>query len=212
LVPAAATALASLQVAVSSAGGTLRLNQLWRSHDKQVDLRAKYDAGTGAPAQRPGTSAHQGGRAIDVSTVTLAFPVAADKQIDELWRIATPLGWRPVIDRPDETKAERWHLDLWADWLPVLVRRGYTEAATAAVLDIGDVGQADRAWGVEGALIRCVQSHLHRAGYDCGAIDGLAGRNTLAAMAAARITTSTWPARAADAARLLSSATLCWKP
>ena len=209
LVPQACVALDDLAAAVRKAGGKFALNQIWRSHEEQVALRTKYEAGTGAAAQRPGTSAHQGGRAIDVSTTTIAFPVAADQQIDRLWELAKPLGWRPCIDRPDETASERWHLDFWSDWEPVRARRGYTEAAMCAVLDIGEAGQATKAWGADGALTRCVQAHLHRTGFDCGAIDGAWGARSMAAAKAAGLTGDR-AQMAKDAIRLASSTTTKW--
>ena len=195
LVPEAATAAVALHRALFAAGGLFRLSSLWRSHEDQERLRLQYEIGAGAPAQRPGTSAHQGGRAIDVATGALGLPVPPDRQLDRLWELAIPIGWRPVIDRPDETRSERWHLDYWGDWEPVRARRGYSEAAIAAIVDLGDAGQAALAYGDTGALARCVQSHLHRAGYDCGAIDGAIGPRTRAAVRAAGID----PARATGA-------------
>lgn len=181
MVPVAAHALLALSNGIVDAGGTALWNQVHRSHDDQAGFYKIYQNG-GAPAQKPGMSGHQGGISVDNSTVSLAFPAPADQQIDKLWGIAIPLGWRPVIDRPDETKNERWHLDFWAEWEPVRARRGYTEAAICTVLDLGPDGQSDKAWGLAGATARAVQAQLHRAGYDVGAIDGVIGKRTTEAL------------------------------
>lgn len=189
--PDAAGALVELGVAIDARGGQMRVNQALRDYEMQAQFRADYLAGKGPPAQPPGDSVHEGGRAFDLSTVIdergqggLRFPVPSDRQIDVLWECARPLGFRPVIDRPDETKVERWHLDYWGPWEPVRARLGYAAAARCAILDLGASGDGPRAWGVERAMAMALQAQLHRAGYDVGALDGLIGKRTTAALVA----------------------------
>jgi hypothetical protein len=192
LVPLAAQALLKLVEQVRLAGGELRITDAYRSVETQAKARARYDrwhqAGWPAPGSvgwdaasmkadfvaLPGRSFHNAGRAIDVHVRALSFPgVDANKQLDELWKIAIPLGWTPIIRTPNEAESESWHFDFLGDWKPVVERRGYEEAAIGAVLETGQ-NDAFPACG----LHRRIQSQLHRAGYDVGAIDGLMGAKT----------------------------------
>jgi hypothetical protein len=61
----------------------------------------------------------------------------------------------------------------------VFRRVGYEQVAIAANLDAGVFD----AFGPEGVW-RHVQGQLHRAGYDCGDIDGIVGRRTMGALRA----------------------------
>jgi hypothetical protein len=192
LVPMAAAALLRLVEQVRLAGGELRITDAYRSVETQAKARARYDrwhqAGRPAPGSvgwdaasmkadfvaLPGRSFHNAGRAIDVHVRALSFPgVDANKQLDELWKIAIPLGWTPIIRTPNEAESESWHFDFLGDWKPVVERRGYEEAAIGAVLETGQ-NDAFPACG----SIRRIQSQLHRAGYDVGGIDGMMGAKT----------------------------------
>jgi hypothetical protein len=192
LVPLAARALLTLVQQVRLAGGQLRVTDAYRSVATQAQARARYDrwhqAGRPAPGSvgwdgksmkadfvaLPGRSFHNAGRAIDVHVGALSFPgVDANKQLDTLWQIAIPLGWSPIIRTPNEVESESWHFDFLGDWKPVVERRGYEEAAVGAVLETGQ-NDAFPACG----SVRRIQSQLHRAGYDVGAIDGMMGGKT----------------------------------
>jgi hypothetical protein len=164
--------------AVHQLGGKFILNQLFRTRKDQEYFYAKYKSGSGAPAQRPGYSVHESGRAMDVSTSQLNFPVPADKQIDVLWDAVRQFGWRPVIDRADETRVERWHFDYWGPWDALRAEYGYNQAARAAVLDVtGGQGPEEAA--------QAIQAQLWRRGFPCGAIDGVLGDKTKRALVAA---------------------------
>lgn len=194
--PDAAAALVALHDAVTAIGGDFRVTDLYRSTDTQRDARAKYDrwvaAGKPAPGSSgfdartmknayvaiPGRSWHNAGRAIDVHIEALRFPgVPADRQLDRLWDIATPLGWRPIIKAPTEGASESWHFEFFGPWARVAARRGTEEAAIAAAQDVAN-GE------VPGEGLR-LQGGLHRAGYDVGEIDGIVGARTLGALTAA---------------------------
>lgn len=117
---------------------------------------------------------HNAGRAADFDIASLKFSaVPAELQLDTLWNLALPIGWRPVLRDPKEKAPEAWHFDFWGCWQPVLDRLGYEQAAICAVLDVG-------MWGpFTAAPQRFLQAQLHRAGYNIGAIDGLVGPKTL---------------------------------
>ncbi len=199
LVDAAARALERLVEGVRARGGSLRVTDGYRSVETQTRARARYDAwhraGRPRPGQAgwdggtmkaayvalPGRSFHNAGRSIDIHVGALKFPgVPPLQQLDTLWNIAIPLGWTPIIRAPNEQESESWHFDFLEHWRPVLERRGYEEAAVGAVLETGENG-AFPACG----MTRRIQSQLHRAGYDCGAIDGMFGSKTEGALYAA---------------------------
>lgn len=194
--PDTAAALLALHEAVTAVGGDLRITDLYRSVDTQRDARAKYDRWVAAGKPSPGTAAfdpktmknayvaipgrswHNAARAIDVHIDALRFPgVAADRQLDRLWDIATPLGWRPIIKAPTEGVSESWHFEHMGPWARVAARRSTEEAAIAAAQDIAN-GE------LPGEGLR-LQGGLHRAGYDVGEIDGIVGQRTLSALATA---------------------------
>jgi hypothetical protein len=189
MTPDAAHALLALHKAVTSAGGDFRVTDCYRDVATQAASRAKYDAWVKAGKPKPGAagwnaatmknafvampgrSFHNAGRAIDVHLAALRFPVPADQQLDKLWELAIPLGWRPIIKEADERASEAWHFDFVGPWLPVQARVGYESAAVGAAQDVGN-GEADTGW-------RRAQGGLHRAGYHVGTVDGIAGKKTI---------------------------------
>jgi LysM repeat protein len=68
----------------------------YRTYAQQAELYRRYLAGIGPLAARPGTSAHETGRALDVAT-------PAGRQALDL--LGSPYGWRKV-DAPTEW----WHV------------------------------------------------------------------------------------------------------
>jgi hypothetical protein len=192
--PDTAEALLQLHRAVLAAGGDFRVTDCFRSYETQVALRARYDEWLTAGKPRPGSlgwtatmkadavsmpgrSNHNAGRAVDIATSCLSFPVAPALQLDRLWELAVPLGWTPIIGAPTENVSECWHFDHFGPWKATKLRRGYAEAAMAAALDIGL-----KVYGHNAE--RCIQAQLHRAGYDVGAIDGIIGARTKAGLVA----------------------------
>jgi len=196
LTPDAAVALVLLNRAVLDAGGDLRITDCFRSVAEQTTARTRYERWLAAGSPRPGTagfnattmkadfvakpgrSNHNAGRAIDIHVSALRFPgLPADKQLDRMWEIARPLGWRPIIKAPTEGATESWHFDFAGPWASVAARLGYEQAAIAATLDVGQ----DEAFPTDGVQRR-IQGGLHRAGYDIGDIDGILGKRTGAAL------------------------------
>jgi hypothetical protein len=195
--PEVAPALLALHNAVTAAGGDFRVTELHRDVSVQVAARAKYDrwVAAGKPSRTspnynastmkadfvalPGKSMHNGGRAIDFHVGMTNFPgVPKDKQLDRMWELCKPLGWRPIIKAPDEGASESWHLDYWGELTGVYDRLGYEQGALCGALLVGHAGQ----WQT---YERVVQALLQRAGFSIGEIDGAVGSKTLGALATA---------------------------
>lgn len=72
----AAAAFLAMQAAARAAGFNLTVTSAWRSQAEQVALYAKYLAGVGNLAAKPGFSNHQGGTSVDIGGVN-SFTSAA---------------------------------------------------------------------------------------------------------------------------------------
>jgi hypothetical protein len=151
-------ALLALDRAVFDAGGRLYVIQLRRSH---ADQQEAYDSGR-SPV-KPGLSTHQSGHGAD-----LQWPGITDARFVE---IARGLGWSSVTDDPPHW--EYRHL-----WARLFGARGPGEMAMAMCLDQGQGG-----YGNDEA--RALQAQIWRV-YEpgCGAIDGIIGEQTRAALRA----------------------------
>lgn len=188
-----ADALKALSDAVEKAGGDLRITECHRDLSVQLHARRKYDNWVKSGKPKPGTanwngntmkaafvaspgrSGHNAGRSIDVHLDMLRFPgVPADKQLDRLWEIAIPLGWKPVIKAANERASESWHFDFPGELSGVMTRLGYEQWALCGALLVGH-GDLQGYEAVTQAL-------LCRAGFDIGAIDGKIGPKTIAAL------------------------------
>ena len=192
--PGTAEALLRLSEAVLADGGDLRVTDCHRDVRVQREARARYDRWVAAGKPKPGTSSfnartmkaafvalpgrsnHNGGRAVDVHLSMLRFPGARpEEQLDRLWAIAEPLGWSPVIRRPDEGASEAWHFDYWGPLGAVRDRLGYEQAALCGAILVGH--------GDLVSYTALAQALLVVSGHEIGTIDGLAGPRTLAALA-----------------------------
>ncbi len=188
------SAFLKLAEAVAAAGGDWRITDLFRDAAVQQAARQKYlnwvNAGKPAAGSATfnsktmkaafvaevGKSFHMGGRALDYNIATLKFPnIAPDKQLDKLWEIAKPLGFSPVIEAPIEGKSESWHLDMRGELEGVYKRTDYGTAALVSSLICGN-GASYQTYE------RLVQALLLRGGYAIGALDGLIGTKTAAAI------------------------------
>jgi len=195
--PEVVPALLALHQAVLAAGGDFRVTELHRDVAVQMAARNKYDLWVKAGKPKPGTpgfdaktmksdfvalpgkSMHNGGRAIDFHVGMTNFPgVPKDKQLDKMWEICIPLGWKPIIKTADEGASESWHLDYWGELAGVLSRLGYEEAAMCGALLVGHAGAFQ-------SYERVVQALLQRAGFAIGSIDGAIGPKTMNALATA---------------------------
>ena len=188
-----AFALKKLNDACLAAGGDFRVTELHRDVGVQALARAKFERWKAAGEPKPGTAAfnnktmkaayvalpgrsgHNAGRSIDVDTGKLVFPgVAANLQLDKLWEIAKPLGWKPVIKEAKEGSKESWHLDYPGELWGVMNRLGYEQWAICGALLVGHGDMDD--------FDAVAQACLCRAGYDIGKIDGDPGPKTNAAL------------------------------
>ena len=192
--PEMAAALTALSNAVTAAGGDFRVTECHRDVNVQKAARQKYDNWVKAGKPKPGTanwngntmkaafvaapgrSGHNAGRSIDVHLDMLKFPgVPADKQLDRLWEIAIPLGWKPIIKTADEGASEAWHFDYPGELSGVMNRLGYEQWALCGALLVGH--------GDIQGFPAVTQALLCRAGYDIGKIDGAIGPKSIAALA-----------------------------
>lgn len=196
MVPEAADALMDLHTAITHSGGDFRVTDCLRPVDVQAEARQKYInwLKAGKPSRdsfkwnaqtmknafvsEPGYSFHNAGRAIDIHIDGLNFPnLAFDRQLDRLWEIARPLGWRPIIKDPWERASESWHFDYMGIWGKTYDVLGYKETAMCAGLDVGiDAYLRSKS--------RALQAQLHRCGMNVGSIDGYIGKKTRAGLAA----------------------------
>lgn len=196
-VPEVAKALLALHTAVLAVGGDFRVTELHRDAAVQLAARKKYEnwLAAGKPARTApafdastmksdfvapaGKSMHNAGRAIDFHVGMLTFPgVPANQQLDRMWEICKPLGWRPIIKAPDEGASESWHLDYWGELTGVYDRLGYDQGALCGALLVGHAGE----WQT---YERVLQALLQRAGFSIGELDGVIGPKTLNALATA---------------------------
>jgi hypothetical protein len=198
-----ADALFALHNAVANAGGDFRVTEARRDVSVQAAARKKYEnwLAAGKPTgsaydpntmknayvSRPGKSWHNGARAIDVHIQVLRFPgVPTNQQLDQLWKHAKRVGWRPIIKSPDESASEAWHFDYMGPWAHVFDLLGYEQAAMCAALDIGvGDGVYDR------ARARALQAQIHRCGVNIGDVDGYTGKRTKRGLAALGLSETT---------------------
>lgn len=173
--------------------GQFKLNSIFRSWTKQQELRTRYENYEKLSAEEkkkvpfvplaafPGGSFHMAGRAIDVSIKDLNFKdtYQAD-QLKKFWDIAIPLGFRPIIDKPDSTLSEAWHFDYCGPWDNVRTKFGYSLAAKCAILDIGNWNPKESESKVKSMF---VQAQLLRLDYNIGEVDGVLGTKSKQALA-----------------------------
>jgi hypothetical protein len=173
--------------------GTFKLNTIFRSWDKQAALRQKYEnyeklsdaekkKATFIPlAAPPGNSFHMAGRAIDVDVKNLNFfATPRDRWLAKFWSIAKPLGFRPIIDKPDLSISESWHFDFAGPWEAVRLKVGYGEAAKCAIIDVGNWNPNEKDDIIKKMFI---QVQLIRLGHtQIGAVDGILGTKSIDAI------------------------------
>jgi len=194
--PEVATSLKILSDAVAAAGGDFRITECHRDVAVQRAARTKYDnwVRAGKPTSNapgwnaatmksafvalPGRSGHNAGRSIDVHLSELKFPGASsDKQLDRLWDLAIPLGWKPIIKTSDEGAKEAWHFDYPGELSGVMARLGYEQWALCGALMVGH--------GDIQGFPAVTQALLCRAGFDIGKIDGAIGPKSITALSQA---------------------------
>ncbi len=183
-------ALLKLHQEVKALGGDLRIS----------DARRR-------PSEESHKSWHHSGRAIDIDLDELNL------KLSELWDLAKPLGWNPIISEPDPTQKEAWHFEFRGVWGPVKDRTSYRQASVGALLDLGLTREWQGFWKQ-----KTIQANLQRAGFDCGEIDGMIGPKTRAAIVAASLSVGnpipqgTMGVLLADLLELSSSEETIWSP
>jgi D-alanyl-D-alanine carboxypeptidase len=188
--PDTKAALLSLAQDVADTGGTLRLSDLFRSYDMQLQAHLDYvNKKKKAFSPPPGGSMHEAGRAFDVDLGALKMPLA------DFWKMAKKRGVVPIIPTADPKASEAWHFECRGSH--ALVYSDYASrkainfkpAQAMAVSGILAIGQpVDGLRGKE--LAARIQSALIRLGYSVGNIDGDIGPKTRDALKKLRLDTA----------------------
>lgn len=175
--------LKELEKSVTQQGGQLKINSIYRSWEKQQELfnlhakePKKYPV-----ASAPGKSFHQSGRAIDFAIQELNFRgVPKEKWLEKFWSLYIPLGFTPIIDKPDMDMSESWHVDHLGPWTSVRTKLGYLTTAQCAILDVGNWNPKEESVKEKKMFI---QSQLLRLGrFEIGRIDGILGNKSKTAL------------------------------
>lgn len=204
--PDTKAALLGLAEDVTKAGGRLRLSDLYRSREMQLQAHLDFASGKKrAFSPPPGGSMHEAGRAFDIDVGGLGIALAA------FWGLASKRGVVPIIDAPDPKASEAWHFECRGSFARVLDHyraghgtnmkpaRAMAAAAIAATgIELDDFPGRNEAVRLQAGLIRL--------GADPGNIDGAPGRRTRDALASLGITAATTPAALAEVEDRLAAA------
>lgn len=122
--------------AIAATGGKLLITDMYRSYDVQRQAYLEYVASVkaGHPIAKrspPGSSLHNSGRAIDLSLDDALKHLTLEK----LWELMAPIGWVPIIEKPDTGVSEAWHFEVRGNFKP-LHTLGYAVMVRAAICDI----------------------------------------------------------------------------
>jgi hypothetical protein len=180
--PDTKAALIALAQDVSDAGGVMRLSDLFRTYDMQLQAHLDYETKKKkAFSPPPGGSMHEAGRAFDVDLLALKIPLA------DFWKLAKKRGVVPIISNADKNASEAWHFEcrgshalVYADYA-ARKKVNFKPAQAMAVSGILAIGQpVDGLRGKE--IASRVQSALIRLGEKVGNIDGEIGPKTRGAL------------------------------
>lgn len=176
LTPDTFSDLKELEKAVVQQHGQLKIKSVYRSWEKQQELfdLHEQDPKKYAVASAPGKSFHQAGRAVDFAIQELNFKdVPKEKWLEKFWSLYKPLGFTPIIDKPNMDESEAWHADHLGVWTSVRSRAGYLPTAQCAILDVGNWNPKEQ---ISKQKQMFVQSQLYRLGcFEIGKIDGVLG-------------------------------------
>lgn len=139
LTPDANKALHALDAAVSLNGGQLYVTELFRPWAIQDQAYQDWKAGRRTAFASPaGESFHQAGRGIDIDINNLNFPGLKSNWLSLFWNIAIPLGWEPIVSKPDSTRSESWHFQFHGkDWSGFADKAPDKLVAQCCILDAG---------------------------------------------------------------------------
>jgi hypothetical protein len=204
-------ALLALSKDVEAAGGQLRLSDLFRSRDMQLQAHMDFVSGKkSAFSPAPGGSMHEAGRAFDIDVGNLGIT------LKKFWELAARRGVVPIIKAPDPSASEAWHFECRGTFATVLkyyasgqgtnmkAARAMAAAAIAALgIELDDFPGRNKEVRLQSALIRL--------GGDPGNIDGSPGARTRKAVEAMGIAGATLEEQLQDAeARLAQVAPTEW--
>jgi hypothetical protein len=177
---------------ITESHGVLKLNSVFRSWDKQQELRTKYEVYEALTAEQkkkvpfvplaafPGGSFHMAGRAIDVSIKDLNFKgIPQSGWLKKFWELSAPLGFRPIIDKPDASISEAWHFDYCGVWDKLRTKYSYNLAAKCAIIDVGNWNPNEKPDKIKNMF---VQVQLLRLGHNIGTVDGILGAKCVEAL------------------------------
>lgn len=170
-------------------GITLRLSDMFRSHDMQLQAHIE-NAKKGVFSPLPGGSLHESGRAFDLDLDALLKGHII--KLKDFWEIGSRHGLVPIVGSPDPSLKESWHFECRGSHAIVRQYYGdgkggsklkpYEAMAASSILAIGvkvDQFQNQKAAAIQSALIRL--------GHELGALDGSIGTKTKNALAAAGV-------------------------
>jgi hypothetical protein len=182
--PDTKAALMALAADLTVKGGELRLSDLFRSYDMQLQAHLDHVSGKKkAFSPAPGGSMHEAGRAFDVDLGALRVSLA------EFWAMAKLRGVVPIIDQPKASISEAWHFEcrgshqLVFDDYASRSNRNFKPARAMAVSAILAIGQTVNDLRGKDEAAR-IQSALIRLGKPVGNIDGDLGPKSRAALKA----------------------------
>ena len=188
--PDTVQAIYALRDVLRSNGGDLVISDGYRSWETQMAAYKEYLASlkTAKPKpkrSKPGNSMHNAGRAIDFSLNDALKKI----KLAKMWELMAPLGWYPIIDKPDSKISECWHLEHRSDFQKLYVTHGYTRMVRAAVCSVRGQVFEDQ----EGNAVAHVQYQLLRLGIAPNmVIDGEMGPTTKSFLKACHGKVSNW--------------------
>lgn len=207
LAPVAAADFALLvQDIIESGGEPPRLTDGFRPAAIQGPAREGFERWVAAGRPSPGSpqfhrsmktafvapldeSNHQWGGSVDIDVGALYWPDlerGSNAALARFWTFAARRGWVPIISNPVVLQSESWHFDHLGSLKVVRdafrkhkAHDAYAQTARAGCALAGTLLEHRR------AQEKYLQARLQIAGHWCGAIDGLIGPATIAALKSA---------------------------
>jgi hypothetical protein len=138
-------ALHELNIQTQIQGGCLYISDMFRSWTVQDKAYRDWKAGKrSAYAAPPGQSFHMSGRAIDIDIQHFGFASPRQHWLERFWSIAIPIGWYPIVSKPDSRLTESWHFQfLGQDWRHLVKKMPDGQIAKCSILDAGQWNPKD---------------------------------------------------------------------
>lgn len=168
-------AIQAVSTELINKGGHLRLSDLFRSYEMQLQSHLDFvNKKKSAFSPPPGGSMHEAGRALDLDLDALGISLA------DFWPIAREHGLFPIVGSPNPKLKESWHFDCrgshdlvyrYYDAKKGTNMKPYEAMSASAILSV-DI-KVDRFGPNQQAA--AIQSALIRLGQELGNIDGSLG-------------------------------------